>query len=92
MVYGPRAARCVRRDVEPNIFKPAQPNLVSEYFYHMTDLETNLLKALTHESVRFCSRPVRLFLALLAQMRTALIRDFHQWYCKGSARRAVRVK
>ena len=43
----------------------------------MTSLETNLLEVLTREAVRFCSRAVRL-LAPLAQMRTALIRNFHQ--------------
>ena len=48
----------------------------------MTNLETNLLEVLTREAVRFCSRAVRLFPAQLAQMRTALIRDFHQWFCK----------
>ena len=58
----------------------------------MTNLETNLFEVLTREAVRFCSRAVvRLFPAPLAQMRTALIRDFHQWFCKESARRAVRV-
>ena len=48
-------------------------------------------KFATREAVRFCSRAVRLFPAPLAQMRTALIRDFHQWFCKESARRAVQV-
>ena len=57
----------------------------------MTNLETNLLEVLTREAVRFCSRAVRLFPALLVQMRTVLIRDFHHWFCKESARRAVRV-
>ena len=57
----------------------------------MINLETNLLEVLTCEAVRFCSRAIWLFLALLAQMRMALIRDFHQWFCKESARRAVRV-
>ena len=57
----------------------------------MTNLETNLLKVLTRKAVRFSSRAVRLFLAPLAQMRTALIQDFHQWFCKESARRAVQV-
>ena len=57
----------------------------------MTNLETNLLEVLTHEAVRFCSRAVRLFPAPLAQMRTALIQDFYQRFCKESARRAVRV-
>ena len=56
----------------------------------MTSLETNLLEVLTREAVRFCSR-ARLFPAPVAQMRTALIRDFDQWFCKESARRAVRV-
>ena len=56
----------------------------------MTNLETNLLEVLTREAVGFCSRTVRLFPTPLAQMRTALIRDFHQWFCKESARRAVR--
>ena len=42
----------------------------------MTNLETNFLEFLTHEAVRFCSRAVRIFPAFLAQMRTALIRDF----------------
>ena len=56
----------------------------------MTNLETTFLEVLTREAVRFCSR-VRLFPAPLAQMRTALIRDFHQWFCKESARRAVQV-
>ena len=44
----------------------------------MTNLETNLFEVLTREAVRFCSRAVRLFPALLTQMRNALIRDFHQ--------------
>ena len=57
----------------------------------MTNLETNFLEVLTREVVRFCSRVVRLFPAPLAQMRTALMRDFPQWFCKESARRAVRV-
>ena len=57
----------------------------------MTNLETNFLEVLTHEAVRFCSRAVRLFSTLLAQMLMALIWDFHQWFCKESARRAVRV-
>ena len=57
----------------------------------MTNLETNFLEVLTHEAVRFCSRVVRLFPAPLAQMRTALIRVFHQWFCKESAHKAVRV-
>ena len=57
----------------------------------MTNLETNFLEVLTREAVRFCSRAVRLFPAPLEQIRTALIRDFHQWFCKESARRAVRV-
>ena len=65
---------------------------VRTVFYHMTNLETNLLKVLTREAARFCSRAARLFPAPLAQMRTALIRDFHhQWFCKERARRAVRV-
>ena len=53
----------------------------------MTNLETNLLENLTSEAVRFCRRAARLFPAPLAQMRTALIRDFHKWFCKESARR-----
>ena len=57
----------------------------------MINLDSNLLKVLTREAVRFCSRAVRLFPAPLAQMRTAVIRDFYQWFCKDSARRAVRV-
>ena len=55
----------------------------------MTNLEEKLL--LTRKGVRFCSRAVPLFTALLAQMRTALIRDFHQLFCEEKARRAVRV-
>ena len=57
----------------------------------MTNLETNFLEVLTREAVRFCSRAVRLFPTPLAQMRTALIRDFRQWFCKESACRAVQV-
>ena len=57
----------------------------------MTNLGTNFREVKIREAVRFCSRALRLFPALLAQMRTALIRDFHQWFCKESARRAVRV-
>ena len=57
----------------------------------MTNLETNFLEVLTREAVRFCSRAVRLFPAPFAQMRTALVRDFHQRFCKEGARRAVRV-
>ena len=53
--------------------------------------ETNFLEVLTREVVRFCSRAVRLFPAPLAQIRTALIRDFHQWFCKESAHWVVRV-
>ena len=64
---------------------------LTRVFYHMTNLETNVLEVLTREAVRFCSRAVRLFPASLAQMRTALIRDFYQWSCKESACRAVRV-
>ena len=48
----------------------------------MTNLQTNLLEVLTREAVRYCSRAVRLPSAPLAQMRTAFIRDFHQWFCK----------
>ena len=48
----------------------------------MTNLETNFLEVLTREAVRFCSRAVRLFPAPLAQMRTAVIRDFDQWFAK----------
>ena len=55
----------------------------------MTSLETNLLEVLTREAGLFCGRAVRLFLAPLAEIRTALIRDFHQWFCKESARKAV---
>ena len=57
----------------------------------MTNLETNFLEVFTRKAVRFCSRAVRRFPAPLAQMRTALIWDFRQWFCKESARRAVRV-
>ena len=57
----------------------------------MTNFETNFLEVLTREAVHFCNRAVRLFPAPLAQTRTAVIRDFHQWFCKESARRAVRV-
>ena len=57
----------------------------------MTNMETNWLEVLTREAIRFSSRAIRLFLAPLAEMRTALIQDFHQWFCKESARRAVRV-
>ena len=60
-------------------------------FYHMTNLETNFLEVLTREGVRLYSRAIRLFPAPLAQMRMALIRDFHQWFCKESACRAVWV-
>ena len=38
-----------------------------------------MLEVLTHEAVRFCSRAVQLSPALFAQMRRALLRDFHQW-------------
>ena len=47
-----------------------------------------MLEVLTREAVRFCGRAVWLFPAPpappapLAQMRTALIRDFHQWFAK----------
>ena len=57
----------------------------------MTNLETNFLEVLTREAVRFVVGPFSVFPAPLAQMRTALIRDFHQWFFKESARRAVRV-
>ena len=90
MAYGPNAARSVRHDREPVFSHPARPNLVNKYFI-MTDLETNLLEVLTREAVRFCSRAVRLFPAQLAQMCTAFIRDFHQWFCKESVRRALRA-
>ena len=56
----------------------------SRVFYHMTNLAINWLEVLTLEAVRFCSRAIRLFPA-------PLIRVFHQWFCKESARRAVRV-
>ena len=55
----------------------------------MTNLETNFLEVLTREAVCLCSRVVWLFLALLVQMRTALIWDFQQWFYKESAGRAV---
>ena len=57
----------------------------------MTNMKTNFLEVLTREAIRFCSRAIQLFLALLVQMRTALIRDFYQRFCKESAHRAVRV-
>ena len=57
----------------------------------MTNLETNFLEVLRLEAVRFCSRAERLFPAQLTQMRTALTWDFHQWFCKESTCRAVRV-
>ena len=57
----------------------------------MTNLKTNFLEVLTCEAVCFCSRAVQLFPAPLAQMRMALIHDFYQWFCRESARRAVRV-
>ena len=64
---------------------------VRTVFCYMTNnLETNFLEVLTLEAVHFCSRTVRLLPAPLAQMRTALIQEFHQWFCKESARRAVR--
>ena len=76
---------------ESQIFShPVRPNLANKYFI-MTNMERNLLEALTRKTVRFCSRAVRLFPAPLAQILTARIRDFHQWFCKESARRAVRV-
>ena len=59
----------------------------------MTNLETNLLEVLTREAVRF-GTVVGLygfFPDPLAQVSTALIRDFRQWFCKESARRALRV-
>ena len=62
---------------------PARPNLVNIKVY-MTNLETNLLEGLICEAVQ-------LFLVLLAQICMALIQDFHQWFCKESARRAVLV-
>ena len=43
----------------------------------MTNLETKLLGILTREPVSFCHTAERLFSFPLAQMRTALIRDFH---------------
>ena len=57
----------------------------------MTNLETNFLEVLTCEVVCFCSRAVWLFPTPVAQMRTALIWNFHQWFCKESACRAVQV-
>ena len=62
----------------------------------MTNLETNFFEVLTREAVRFCSRAVRLFPVPLAVRKCANaygpgVRDFHQWFCKESARRAVRV-
>ena len=46
----------------------------------MTNLRTNFLGVLTHKAVRFFSRAVRLFSALLAQMRTALIRPCERFF------------
>ena len=43
----------------------------------MTNLGTNFREVKICKAVRFCSRAVRLFPALLAQMRIALIQDFH---------------
>ena len=57
----------------------------------MTNLETNLLKVLTHEAIGFCGRVVRLFPAPLTQMHMALIRDFRQWFGKESVCRAIWV-
>ena len=42
----------------------------------MTNLETNFLEVLTCENIHFCSR------AVLMQIRTALIWDFHQRFRK----------
>ena len=55
----------------------------------MTNLETKLLEIFSREAESFCSGAVRLFPAPLAQMHTALIRNFHQWFYKEKARRAV---
>ena len=55
----------------------------------MTNLETNLLKVLTHEAICFCSRVVRLFPALLAQMHTALIRPSYGTFLNGFAKKAL---
>ena len=48
----------------------------------MTNLETNFVEVLTREAVRFCSRVVWLFSALLVQMRTALLRAFINGFAK----------
>ena len=57
----------------------------------MTNLETIVLEVLTREAVRFCGRAVRPFPVPLAKMRTALVRDFYQWFSKERARSAVWV-
>ena len=57
----------------------------------MTNLKTNLLEVLTRKAVCFCSKAILLFPAPLMQMPTALRQDFYQWFCKESARRAIRV-
>ena len=46
------------------------------------DKLTNLLKVLTREAVRFCSRAVRLFAAPLAQMRTVSYGTFINGFAK----------
>ena len=57
----------------------------------MTNLEIKRLEILTREAEHFCSRAVTALSALRAQMRTALLRDFHRWFCKEKARGAVWV-
>ena len=58
---------------------------------HIISFLSQLINYVSCEAVRFCSRAVWLFPALLMQMRMALIWDFHQWLCKESACRAIPV-
>ena len=58
----------------------------------MTYFTTKLLKILTHKAICFCSRAIRLFTTLLHKcMGTALIQDFHQWFYKEKAHKAMWV-
>ena len=86
MAYGQSVARSVRHDREPNIF-PSDPTQLSQYkvFYHMTTVRiftaTKLSQITSRGVVCAPSRAGRLFPALLALSRTALIRGFCEKFC-----------
>ena len=75
--------------------RPAWPNSINKYFITWPLLGFLRQRKLSQTTFRGApcdpSRAVRLFPALLALSRTALIRGFCKWFAIESARGAVRV-